>query len=70
MEARLKTLDKSDVNRLNASQVITSLANVVKELLENALDAGATRVGKEENGVGERKKKGECKSVIINIGSQ
>jgi DNA mismatch repair ATPase MutL len=47
MEAQLKTLTHAEIGKLNASQVITSLTNVVKELLENALDAGANRVGKQ-----------------------
>lgn len=41
----LRAIPLDDVRRLCAGQVIVDLCSVVKELLENALDAGATNVG-------------------------
>jgi len=40
----LHKLQESTVCRLSSSQVITSVASVVKELVENALDAGASAI--------------------------
>ncbi len=41
----IKALDRSSVHRICSGQVVLSLAVAVKELLENSLDAGATRLG-------------------------
>ena len=38
-------IDQSSVHRIHSGQVILSLENAVKELLENSLDAGASIVG-------------------------
>lgn len=40
----IKSLDKSTVHRICSGQVIINLANGVKELIENSLDAGAKTI--------------------------
>lgn len=40
----IKSLDKSTVHRICSGQVIISLANAVKELIENSLDAGSKSI--------------------------
>lgn len=40
----MKQLPPDTVRVLSSSQVITSVVSVVKELMENALDAGASSV--------------------------
>lgn len=40
----MKQLPADTVRLLSSSQVITSVVNVVKELMENSLDAGASSV--------------------------
>lgn len=40
----IKYLDRETIGKISAGKVIPSLANVVKELIENSLDAHATYI--------------------------
>ncbi|CAO2616124.1 PMS1 protein homolog 1 [Lemmus lemmus] len=40
----MKQLPAATVRLLSSSQIITSVVSVVKELIENSLDAGATSI--------------------------
>jgi DNA mismatch repair protein MutL len=42
---RIRILDESTVTRISAGEVVERAASVVKELCENAIDAGASRIG-------------------------
>ncbi|BGP71465.1 DNA mismatch repair protein PMS1 [Rhodotorula toruloides] len=42
--AKQTAIDKSSVHRLTSGQVVIDLQTAVKELVENALDAGATKI--------------------------
>ena len=41
----IKAIDSHSVHRITSGQVVIDLQTAAKELVENALDAGATNIG-------------------------
>ena len=46
MEGSILAIDSNSVHKICSGQVVLTLGDVIKELVENSLDAGASTIGK------------------------
>ena len=81
----IRVLDQSTINQIAAGEVVERPSSIVKELVENAVDANSTAVTVEikgggidfiritDNGCGIEKDKAQhtngCRSIVRNLGT-